>query len=105
MSETIYELNERLKGLIESLETADLESEVVRQFVETKYNTVSLHVFTESGELEQKLQTNSEQLEYRKQLNLYHKLQEILSAKCSDQSIVQMVDKLQKCKEVIAHNV
>jgi hypothetical protein len=104
--ETIKELQLRLDGLIESLETVDMEEEdLARQFVENKYLVVALHVHTETEKLQRNIKSNSEKLKYKKQLNLYQLIESILSSKCNELTVTEMVSKLNECKELAVRDV
>lgn len=106
MIETIEELHVRLEGLIESLETVDMEEEdLARQFAEHKYLVVALHAHTEKEKLQRNIKSNSEKLKYKKQLNLYQLIENILSPKCNELSVAEMVSKLNECKELTASDV
>lgn len=104
MTESIRELDERIFGLIESLSSVDMDEEdLARQFVEVKFVGLSLHAHVEQEKI--KSGKSSEQIKYKKQLNLYQSIDSILAGKCNELSLTEMVDKLHKCKELVAQNL
>ena len=106
MTETIRELDERIQGLIESLEKVDMEEEdLTRQLVKKKFLVLSLHAHTEIEKLQLKISNNSQQMKFKKQLNLYQSIESILSGKCNELSLTEMVDKLNRCKDLVSQNV
>ena len=99
--ESVNKLKEQLDGLISSIENENLNDSDYTFFVKHKYLVVNLHAYTERSKLDKFLKRSSDKLLYRKQYNLYQKIEVILSKKPHECSSTEMFSKLIECKKLV----
>jgi hypothetical protein len=104
-SESIEELEANLNGMVQTLESEEMNSDGYREFISHKYMVLVTHAHIEGAKIDSYTGNSSEKLKSQKIRNIYSQIEETLSSKAHELTTEQMLTKIKLCQALVTGHV